>query len=386
MKVVVFSSLAWSLVNFRGRLLQDLVAAGHRVIACAPDRDPAVVDRLAEMGVEFRRTPMNRAGTNPLADLWTLARYILLLVALRPDALIAYTQKPIIYGGLAARIARVPRYYVLMSGLGYVFSDEADRRPLLRRVVSRLYRAGVRRARAIFVFNDDDRRAMLAQRIIGPDHYVVQVPGSGVDIDHFAATPLPDLPPKFVMIARLMRDKGVGEFVEAARLVRGRRPDARFVLVGAPEPANPTGYSDADVRGWVEAGLIEHVPGTRDVRPYLRDAHVFVLPSFYREGLPRTILEALSSGRPVVTTDTPGCRDPITQGENGVIVPPRDAAALAAAMESIVADGDRLREMSVNARRTATERYDVAIVNGLLLGVMDLGSAAPVSPLRPKLA
>ena len=378
MKVLMLSSLAWSLINFRGRLIEDLKRAGHDVTVCAPDDDPAVRARLAQMGVAFRLTPMDRAGTNPLSDLVTLARYALLMLRLRPDVVIAYTQKPIVLGGIATRLTRTPRLHVLMSGLGYVFSDAAAGRRGLRWAMSRAYRIAVKHARAIFVFNGDDRRALLAQGIIGPSHYVVQVPGSGVDVDHFTATPLPAGPPTFLMIARLMRDKGIADFAEAARLVRDHRRDTRFVLVGRLEPENPTGIPIAEVEQWVDDGLIEHVPETRDVRPYLARSHAFVLPSFYREGLPRTLLEALSSGRPVITTDLPGCREPVEPGVNGALVPPRDPPALAAAMLTMIADPARLGRMAEAARESAVARYDVAKVNAQLLSIMRLDT-----PERP---
>ena len=165
MKVLMLSSLAWSLINFRGRLIEDLQRAGHDVTVCAPDDDPAVRARLAQMGVAFRLTPMDRAGTNPLSDLVTLARYALLMLRLRPDVVIAYTQKPIVLGGIATRLTRTPRLHVLMSGLGYVFSDAAAGRRGLRWAMSRAYRIAVKHARAIFVFNGDDRRALLAQSL-----------------------------------------------------------------------------------------------------------------------------------------------------------------------------------------------------------------------------
>jgi glycosyltransferase involved in cell wall biosynthesis len=201
------------------------------------------------------------------------------------------------------------------------------------------------------------------------------VPGSGVDIGHFTAQPLPDGPPTFLMIARLMRDKGIAEFVAAARMVRQAIPEARFRLVGRPEDANPTGLSAAEVAGWVREGVIEHIPETRDVRPYLAAAHAFVLPSYYREGLPRTLLEALASGRPIITTDLPGCREPVAPGRNGWLVPPRDAPALAAAMIRTVAERTRLEHMAEAARRTAVERYDVVRVNRQLLSIMKLAGS-----------
>ncbi len=379
MKIVVLASLAMSLTRFRGRLIAQLIAEGHEVLACAPDRDEAVVAELAAMGARFAVTPMARAGLNPLQDAATLLRYVRLFLRERPDVVIAYTQKPIIYGGLAARLFPGIRYHVIMSGLGYVYSSAADSRRVLRRLVSHLYRAGVKQARTIFVFNGDDRRLMLQQGIIDPSQNVVQVPGSGIDTDHYAYQPLPMGPPTFLMTARLMQDKGVGEYIEAARAVRRIIPDARFLLLGRPENENPTGYSAAQVEAWGKAGLIEHIDETRDVRPYLAMSHAFVLPSYYREGLPRTILEALSVGRPVITCDLPGCRDAVTPGENGWLVLPRSPGALTDAMMQAATDRCGLDRMSRNARALACDRYDVRKVNAQLIDAMAL-DAEPVAP------
>ena len=387
MKVMMLSSLSWSLINFRGPLIARLVQQGHEVIACAPDAEPEVLARLAAMGVAFRLTPMARAGTNPIDDLRTLLGYLRLMRAERPDVVIAYTQKPIIYGGLSARLLR-RRFFAIMSGLGYVFSDAAGGRRWLRRAVSRLYRIGVGQAECIFTFNGDDHRDMLANGILSPGQRVLQVPGSGIDLRHFARAPLPDGPFTFLMMGRLMRDKGVGDYVEAARRIRSIRQDVRFLLLTRAETENPTGYTTADLEQWRVEGLIEFLPETRDVRPFLASAHVFVLPSYYREGLPRTILEALATGRPDITTDMPGCREPIRPGINGLLVPPRDPAALAEAMERLIADPALVAAMADAARQMAVEIYDVDRVNRLLLDAMRLQgepvpdiSAAAAPPL-----
>ena len=381
MKVVILSSLSWSLINFRGALIARMVAEGHEVIACAPDEEPEVLARLAAMGVRFHRTPMARAGTNPLHDARTFLHYARFLRAERPDVVVAYTQKPIIYGGLAARLLGRPRYFAIMSGLGYVFSGEAQQRRWLRAAVSRLYRGGVRRAECIFVFNGDDHREMQANGIVSPRQRVMQVPGSGIDVRHFAQAPLPDGPFTFLMTGRLMRDKGVGEYVEAARLLRRKRPDVRFLLLTRPETENPTGYTADDLQQWREEGLIELLSETRDVRPFLASAHIFVLPSYYREGLPRTILEALAMGRGVITTDMPGCREPIVPGINGLLVPPRDARALAAAMEQLADDPTLAQAMGKAARKAAVDIYDVDKVNAILIDTMRLnnGICVPVA-------
>jgi glycosyltransferase involved in cell wall biosynthesis len=384
LKIVILSSLSWSLINFRGALIARMAAEGHDVVACAPDDEPEVLLALARMGVRFRVTPMARAGTNPLHDLVTLARYAWLIRTERPDVVVAYTQKPIIYGGIATRLFKRPRFYAIMSGLGYVFCDEAIGRHSLRRAVSMLYRAGVRHARCIFVFNADDRRVMRANGIVDDRQNVVQVPGSGVDTAHFVAQPMPTGAMTFLMMGRLMRDKGVGEYVAAARRVRLRWPEARFLLLGRAETENPTGCTAEELQGWRDEGIVEFLAETRDVRPYLVSAHVFVLPSYYREGLPRTILEALATGRPVVTTDMPGCREPIEHGRNGFLVPPRDANALADALERFLEHPALLESMGSAARQTAVDSYDVEGVNRQLLTEMGLLGPDPTISFAPR--
>ncbi|MDG5747727.1 glycosyltransferase family 4 protein [Qipengyuania sp. XHP0207] len=372
MKIAVFSSLAFSLVNFRGNLLQDLRHAGHEVIAVAPDRDAAVEAKLAEWGIGFEQVPMARAGTNLLSDFGTLAAYVRMLRRHRPGAVIAYTQKPIIYGGIAARLCGIKRFYALMSGLGYLFSDAASGRRVLKAAFCRLYREGLRGAKRIFVFNSDDRPDMLAAGIVSFSSPVVQVPGSGVDVERFAQAPLPDGPIHFLMIGRLMRDKGVWEYAEAARQVRALHPEARFSLIGRPEPSNPTGLDDSDIARLSRDYPVERIPETNEIPRYLASAHAFVLPSYYREGLPRTILEALAVGRPVITTDMAGCRDAVVDGENGLLVQPRDAAALADAMLRLAGDRQLVHEMAARSRKLAEDVYDVRKVNALLLREMDL--------------
>lgn len=370
MRVIVLSSFAFSLVNFRGALLRSMVAAGHEVIAVSPDHDADVERTLAEMGVRHVRVALARASANPLADLATLARYVALILQIRPGLVLAYTQKPIIYGGLAARLAGGVPFYALMSGLGYSFGQDA--RPLLRRIVRTLFRHSVRRARMIFVFNGDDRREMLAQRIIDQRSPVLQVLGSGIDVAHFPHRPLPGGPPGFLMVARLMRDKGLYEYVEAARMVRSRWPGTRFGLLGRIDAQNPTSVREDVVMRWQAEGLIDYLPETRDVRPHLAAATVFVLPSYHREGLPRTILEAMATGRAIVTTDMPGCREPVCEGVNGFLVPPQDAAALAISMERFLIDPALAARMGEASRRRAEAEYDVHKVNAMLLQAMGL--------------
>lgn len=383
MKIVVIASLASSLVNFRGKLLAAMVRAGHDVVACAPDDDAPTAQALAAIGVRYRQIAMQRTDRNPFGDLRTLAGLIALMRRERPGVVLAYTQKPIIYGGLASRVLHVP-FYAMVSGLGYVFSPGGGRsRALLRRAVSILYRAGIARARTVFVFNADDQAEMLRWRILRHDHRVVQVAGSGIDTQRFAAQPVPDGPVTFLLVARLLRDKGLVEYAEAARQLRAAYPSARFQLLGPLDP-NPTGVTLEQLTQWNAPGGVEYLGETRDVAPFLARASVFVLPTYYREGLPRTILEALATGRAIITTDAPGCRETVEPGRNGFLVPVRDADALAAAMGEFLRRPELVASMGQRSRELAEGRFDVDKVNAVLMHAMALDArfSAPPTPVR----
>ena len=380
MKILVLSSLAYSLINFRGDLLKAMIDNGHTVIACAPDRDVETEGKLAAMGVEFRHTPMQRTGTNVLSDLGLVSSYVGLVQREQPDVVLAYTQKPIIYGGIATRIAALgggtPKFFALMSGLGQVFSMDAGYSSWLRSAVTRLYRAALARAQATFVFNADDRQDMIELGIVDSRQRVIQVPGSGVSLTRFTACPPVTSPIRFLMIGRLMRNKGIMEFLEASRIVRQDHPACQFQIVGRSEDENPSGISSEESKRLATKYDVEFVAGTDDVRPYIAACSVFVLPSYYREGLPRTILEALASARPVITTDLPGCRDAIENGVNGFLVRPRDAEDLAKAMTQFAAEPALVEQMGAASLEVARKTYDVHLVNRQLLGEMGLLRAA----------
>ena len=384
MKIIVLSSLAYSLVNFRGDLLKAMIDNGHTVIACAPDRDLVTQNKLTDMGVEFVVTPMQRTGTNPVSDFVLALDYFRLIRREQPDIVLAYTQKPIIYGGLATRLAHLvgsrAKFFALMSGLGQVFTEGAGYASWLRIAVIRLYRAAIAKSQATFVFNADDRKDMIALGIISHHQKVIQVPGSGVSLARFPPCAPVVLPTRFLMIGRLMRNKGIVEFLEASRLVRRNFPHCEFQIVGRCEDENPSGISRAESERLAAEYEVDFVPGTDDVRPYLAACSVFVLPSYYREGLPRTILEALASARAVITTDLPGCRDAVVDGINGYLVRPRDGNDLAMAMMRFAAEPERANLMGKASLALARDVYDVDKVNLQLLGEMGLINSSGVHP------
>ena len=367
------ASLTLSLTNFRLELLKKMVAEGHQVVAYAPEDDRKIIDKLQDIGVDFVRMPMARTSLNPLGDLQTLLFLWRQFRAFRPDYVLPYTMKPIIYGLLAARLAGVENRYALVTGLGHVFSDPdpTGKAALVRHISVHLYRSALKGVRKIFVYNDADRNDMIEHELMSPQTPLVMVPGSGVDLDLYRQSPVTADPPVFLMIARLLRDKGVGEFVEAARSLKAAHPEVRFQLLGPFDP-NPTGISRAEVDAWVEEGIVEYLGQTDDVRPFLSACSVYVLPSYYREGIPRTILEAMAIGRAIITTDCAGCRDTVEHGQNGLLVQPRQPQDLANAMERFIQEQGLVDRMGKASHELAGTRFDVHAVNRLLLGEMGL--------------
>jgi glycosyltransferase involved in cell wall biosynthesis len=374
---MVIGGLADSLINFRGPLLRRLVAEGHTVVACAPDASPELQRNLAALGVTYRHVPIQRAGMNPLRDVATLRALVAIYREIQPDLVLSYTIKPVIYGSLAARIANVPHVCSMVTGLGYSFGTATWKQRALNPVVRRLFRAALARNAVVFFQNPDDLALFVDQRL-ATARQAVLVNGSGVDLQHYATAPLPNVP-SFLLITRLLWEKGVGEYVEAARRLKARYPAASFRLLGPLDP-NPAAISRAQLDAWCREGVIEYLGATSDVRPAIAAASVFVLPSAYREGTPRTLLEAMAMGRPVITTDAPGCRETVVRGENGFdngfLVPVKDSSALADAMESFLREPHRVPVMGARSREIAEEKYDVHLVNGVMVRAMGLDSAA----------
>jgi glycosyltransferase involved in cell wall biosynthesis len=369
MRVILVGGLASSLLNFRGRLLKTLVEHGHEVIACAPDAPPEVRAGLTELRVRYRHIPLARAGLNPWGDLQTLRALRRLFREERPDRVLAYTAKPVIYACLAARGRGSPPVHAMITGLGYGFGGLSRRQRLIGAIVQGLYRLALRRAAGVMFQNPDDRDLFVASGLVPPALPVTLINGSGVDLAAYPPCPLPD-EPVFLLIARLLADKGLREYQRAARRLKARYPRARFLLAGDLD-SNPLSIGAAELAAGQADGAIEYLGHLDDVRPAFAAARVYVLPS-YREGTPRTVLEAMAMGRPIVTTDAPGCRETVVDGVNGFLVPVRDDVALEAALERFILDPSLAERMGRESLAIAREKYDVHKVNAVIMAAMKL--------------
>ncbi|MGL1863265.1 MAG: glycosyltransferase family 4 protein [Pseudodesulfovibrio sp.] len=374
MKVVVIGGYAPSLINFRGPLLKRLVALGHEVHALAPAHVPDVSPQLEAMGVEFSMVPLNRRGMNPLADLGTLLHLKQVLHRINPDVVLSYTFKPVVYGSLAARMAWVghpKRVYSMITGLGYAFTeDKGIKRRILFNIAKGMYRAGLRSCNGIIFQNPDDE-AFFRKLDVVPDHAkTTVVGGSGIDLEHFSVAPLPEKP-VFLCLSRLVRSKGVALFAEAAKRLKAQYPEAVFRIAGPMEEGGDA-VTPAELAGWKKEGALEILDAVDDVRPLISGASAYVLPSYYREGTPRSILEAMSMGRAVITSDAPGCRETVIDGENGFLTPLKDVDALTAAMEKLIVDPALTAKMGAASRKLAEDKFDVDKVNDAILSFMEL--------------
>lgn len=361
--IVVSANSLWNIVNFRGGLLEALAAKGLRIVLAVPDDNAAALPTRTP--AELRAIPIDRSGINPFADVLLTLRYFRLFRAVRPVALLSFTIKPNIYGALAARLAGVPAI-ANVSGLGTAFI----RGGAFARFVSALYRLAFAGSHIVFFQNPDDRRLFLDRGIV-PEGKTRLLPGSGIDLDRFKhAEPLTAGPPTFLFIGRLLADKGVREFVEAAALTKARYPDATFQLLGGLDPQNRTAVSDDELRGWIAGGAVEYLGPTDDVRPHIAKASAVVLPS-YREGLPRSLLEGGAMARPLIATDVPGCREVVKDGVTGLLCQVRSASSLAAAMARFADMGvDRRQALGDAARAKVEAEFNESAVIDAYLEVL----------------
>jgi glycosyltransferase involved in cell wall biosynthesis len=356
--------------------------AGFEVHIATADGPGA--SRIRAMGFTHHVLALSRSGTHPLAELKSIVAFYALFNSLKPDIAHLVTIKPVLYGGVTARIARVPGVVAAVTGLGTAFIQRGWRAALARRVLAVMYRIVFQKRNIrVIVQNPADRDTMVRRAGLRLDKSIL-IPGSGVDLSAYVPTARRAGPLTVVMAARLLRDKGVHEFVDAASLLKHRGVNARFWLAGDRDPGNPTSVGESDVAAWRSSGLVSPLGYRTDIVDVFSQADIVVLPS-YREGLPRVLIEAAACGRAVITSDVPGCRDAIVPGVTGILVPPRDSTALADAIESLLADPPRREQMGRAGREFAEQHFSVESVVQAHLAIyrqLQSGNREPAVPGR----
>ena len=363
MKFILISPKNRTAYNFRGDLIKEIIAKGYEVIVTGPNRDN--VEKIEDLGARFVEIKMDKNGVNPLEDLKYQKALYKLFVQEKPDVTLGYTSKPVIYGAIAAKKAKVPHVVSMVTGAGYAFTAKTTKAKLIKTIMSTLYKKAFKCADAVIFQNNDDKQQFIDEGLLKEDKCEV-VNGSGVNTQRFHPLPFPE-ETTFFMLSRVMNSKGIREYLAAATEVRKFRPKARFILLGACEGIQDS-ISPEELQKYIDYGVITHYGETEDVPPYYGKCSVYVLPS-YREGTPRTVLEAMATARPIITTDAPGCRETVIDGKTGFLVPVADADALKEKMIWFVDNPEKIEEMGKASLDYCLEKFEVGKVNKEMLRI-----------------
>jgi glycosyltransferase involved in cell wall biosynthesis len=373
--LALISNSTATALNFRRELIGALRDAGLMVYLFTPGASDAELVELESLGVEHHPFNLSRSASGIIADLHAMMGLRRDLKILAPDIVLSTFLKPVVFGSIAARLAGVPAIFSAIEGMGFAFTEGSDAakfsRRILRSGIRLLLRKALRANRKILVLNNDDRDQLLSSRL-ARNEQLEFIDGIGVDLERFAPAPLPSGEPVFLYMGRMLREKGVGEFVEAARILKARHPQVQCQLLGGSDD-NPGAYSEEQLRSWENEGIVRWLGNRPDVPELIAGCTVFVLPS-YREGKPRSSMEAMAMGRALITTDVPGCRETVEPGVNGILVPPRDVPALSDAMERFIQTPALARSMGDESARIARERFDVNRINQRILAIMGITS------------
>jgi len=370
-KILVVASIAHSLINFRGDFIRCLLAEGYKVYTAAPATRPEVHEKLLELGVTPFYFRLQRTGLNPFKDLLTLFQLFSIIRRNRIGLVFPYTIKPVIYSSLAARLLNVP-VISLITGLGFTFSNSSEKAAKLQKLTETLYRIGLSKNRCVIFQNPDDLSLFRQLRLLKPRQKAAVVNGSGVHLEQYPhrVREVAGTGVRFAMVARLIREKGTYLYLQVAERVKQQYPGCEFHVIGAPDSSSSA----------VELSVLEELHrsetivyhgNTPRVPELLAACDVFVLPSFYREGIPRSILEALSVGLPVVTTDSPGCRETVREGINGFLVEPKSEDSLYKAIVYFINNPGQIKPMGLASRKLAEEKFDVRLINKALLEIIN---------------
>lgn len=366
-KIVFIASYPQSLLNFRLALMLEFITKGYEVIAMAPE-DKSVADKLALQQIKYIPIPLERNGLNPFADFKLITQISKIFKNEKPEAIFAYTIKPVIYGSIAAKLAGISKIYSLITGTGYVFLGTNLKSRIVGFIAQSLFRFALSFNTLVFFQNSDNLHFFRKKKLISKQKPAVVINGSGVNCTEFMPTQHPEQI-AFLMIARLLYDKGIREYIEAAKLIKKRYPTVKFKLVGWID-TNPNSVTQNELNQWINDGSIEFLGKLSDVRPAITESSVYVLPS-YHEGTPRTVLEAMAMGRPIITTDAPGCKETVVSNENGFLIGVKNIQELYQAMEYFILNPEMISTMGQKSRELAISKYEIKKVNQSILQAMD---------------
>jgi glycosyltransferase involved in cell wall biosynthesis len=379
MKFVLISNNLTTVQKFRTDLLLEIAKKGYEIYVLAPDFDLFLAEKeyLETQGFILKEIRLQRAGTNPIADLKTVCDIYQHLVHIKPNVVLSYTIKPLIYGTISAYLAGVSKRFTLVSGLGFAFQEHVNNASVVKKIINTLYKFALKRSTKVFFQNADDLNLLKYMGILSEKTPSLIVNGSGVNTDYFYQAPLNmdandvmTYKISFLMVARLLKDKGVYEYFAAAKIVKRAFPDVEFNLVGWIDE-NPAAISKLELDEMISSNIINYKGKLSDVRPAIADSNIFVLPS-YREGVPRSVLEAMSMGRAILTTNAPGCKETVVDGQNGFLVDVQSVDDLVKKMYHFINHKNLVGIMGDNSRQLVLDKYDVDKVNQHMICEMQL--------------
>lgn len=368
MKIAVLSSHTSSLFWFRMDMMKDFIKHGHSVIALGPEPESDWELKFRENDIEYRQLFVERNGINPFNDLKTYKQLSQFMKDEKPDKIFAYQAKTVVYGSIAAKANGIKEVYPLIAGLGSIFRGEGLKNKIIKTVMKIEYRAACKASKKVFFQNNDDKSEFINNGLILEDKVVI-INGSGVNLEKFRPEPLPETP-AFLFIGRLIKDKGVMEYLEACKRIKVEYPEVRCLLVG-PYDSNPSALQPEELKPFLDQNIIEYFGEQSDVRPYIKQCSTYILPS-YHEGTPKTVLEAMAIGRPIITSDAPGCRETVTDGYNGFLVAIKDIEGLVKKMKTLIQDPGMSKLMAERSLKLAREKYDVNLINKSIMQTMEL--------------
>lgn len=366
---MIIASYAGSLVWFRGDFIKCLIQNGFEVFTAAPDYTDEDIKDLKNIGAVPIQFNLQRSGLNPFKDFKSIMELKSIIKENQIDLAFPYTVKPVIYGSIASNLCNIS-VVSLITGLGYTFSGLSMKSKILQKVNELLYKLSIRKNKTIVFQNNDDYQLLLDRNVISKHQTVAFVSGSGVNLNYFTFKEKnPTDAVSFLLVARLIKEKGIDLYMEAAKILKVKYPQAEFHLIG-PTETTPSAISEAEIKKLHTDGVIVFHGPQENVVEHLHNRDVFVLPSYYREGLPRTTLEACACGNPIITTDSVGCRESVKEGINGFLIEPQNLEALVNAMEYFILNPLKVKEMGINSRKYAEERFDVNIINNDLVAII----------------